>query len=86
MFQAGLMGYMIKKFTSVWILTVVYLALCLALQIWLMVSLYKQNVFGFELNMCLFNNFNYKVISMVVAFSVYLGSGPDCIICYSKNK
>ncbi len=37
MFQAGLMGYMIYKFKSVWLLTVIYLALCLGLQAWLMV-------------------------------------------------
>jgi len=36
MFQAGLIGFMIGKFKSVWILTVLYMGLCIALQVWLM--------------------------------------------------
>ena len=37
MFQAGLMGYMIGKFKSLWFVSAFYLALCIALQVWLMV-------------------------------------------------
>jgi transmembrane protein 138 len=37
MFQAGLMGYMIKKFKSLWFVSALYLALCIALQVWLVV-------------------------------------------------
>ena len=42
MFQAGLMGYMIGKFKSLWIVSAFYLALCIALQVWLMVSKITQ--------------------------------------------
>jgi len=38
MFQAGLMGFMIGKFKSVWFLTIIYLGLCLGIQIWLVVN------------------------------------------------
>lgn len=38
MFQAGLMSYMINKFRAVWLLTIIYFALTLAIQIWLMVN------------------------------------------------
>lgn len=38
MFQAGLMGFMIGKFKSVWFLTIIYLGLCLGIQIWLVVK------------------------------------------------
>ncbi|CAF0864169.1 unnamed protein product [Brachionus calyciflorus] len=42
MFQAGLMGYMITKFKSVWILSLVYFGLCLGIQIWITIVRWEK--------------------------------------------
>lgn len=38
MFQAGLIGFMIGKFKSVWFVTILYIGLCIGLQTWLLVT------------------------------------------------
>ena len=42
MFQAGLINFMLAKFKSVWFLSILYLGLCVGIQVWLMVNLKKM--------------------------------------------
>jgi transmembrane protein 138 len=42
LFQAGLIGYRIGKFKSLWLISVFYLALCFTFQIWVMILRWNE--------------------------------------------